>query len=243
MRKIVLTGHSRGLGAAIAEAFLARGIAVLGISRGTNQTLATRYPDLLHQQALDLANTEALADWIDGDALDRFLAKASQPGLINNAGLVRPVGPPGGQGAQAITRTVNVNVAAPLMLTDAFVRVTGDAPDRRILHMSSGAARSVLAGWSIYCATKAALDHHARAVVADGIEGLRIASLAPGVIDTDMQTEIRASETKKFPLREQFQAMKDEGALDPPETTAQRIVDYMTSAAFGQLTDADLRRL
>jgi NAD(P)-dependent dehydrogenase (short-subunit alcohol dehydrogenase family) len=243
MKKVIVTGHSRGLGAAIAETLLARDIAVLGISRSVNRALGVQYPDLLRQYALDLADIHALTGWIDGGALDRFLSDASQACLVNNAGLLQPVGPPGGQGARAIAQAVSVNVAAPLMLTDAFARAAASVSDRRVLHISSGAARSVLAGWSVYCATKAALDQHARAVVADAIAGLRIVSLAPGVVDTDMQAEIRASETEKFPLRGRFRAMKEEGSLASPRETAHGIVEYMMSEAFGEVTDADLRTL
>lgn len=243
LRKLVLTGHSCGLGAAIAEAVLAQGIAVLGISRSTPQALEARYPDLLQHYSLDLADTSALADWLDSGVLDRFLANASQCFLINNAGIVQPVGSVGRQGARAIAKAIGVNVAAPLMLTDAFVRATTQARDRRVLHISSGAARSAIAGWSVYCATKAALDHHARVVVTDEVTGLRMVSLAPGVIDTDMQAAIRATPFEQFPLRDRFQTMKDEGALASSDMTARELVAYLMSETFGQITDADLRML
>ncbi|MGE5651882.1 MAG: SDR family NAD(P)-dependent oxidoreductase, partial [Bacillota bacterium] len=96
-------------------------------------------------------------------------------------------------------------------------------------------------GWSVYCATKAALDHHARAVVLDKNDALRICSLAPGVIDTGMQAEIRASSLEQFPLRERFDALKRDGALTAPDDGAARLVDYLLSDSFGRDPVADLR--
>jgi benzil reductase ((S)-benzoin forming) len=96
-------------------------------------------------------------------------------------------------------------VATPLMLASAVATASVSAGDRRIVHISSGAGRTAYPGWSIYCATKAALDHHARTVVLDANRALRICSVAPGVIDTGMQAEIRGSGEEKFPLREKFE--------------------------------------
>lgn len=241
--KAILTGHSRGLGAAIAEALLARGIAVLALSRTRNAGLAERFPGRLEQVEIDLSDAAALAAWIDSGPLRAFLSDCGAALLINNAGLLQPVGPVGGLGAAAIARAVSLNVAAPLMLADAFVAATGAAADRRILHVSSGAARSPYAGWCVYCATKAALDHHARAVALDQVPALRICSLAPGVVDTDMQAEIRAGSAERFPLHDRFVALHSQGQLSKPEDTARGLVDYLLSDQFGTLATTDLRDL
>ena len=125
----------------------------------------------------------------------------------------------------------------------AVVQATAPATDTRIVHISSGAARNAYPGWSIYCATKAALDHHARAVALDGDRALRICSVAPGVVDTEMQAEIRGTELERFPLRERFDALKRDGQLATPEQSAQKVVDYLLSDAFGDTPTADVRDL
>lgn len=239
--KAIVTGYSRGLGAAIAEHLLARGYAVLGLARQPNDALQTRFPAQLTSVALDLANAQALADWLAGEALTEFVAGAEQALLINNAGTVQPVGPPGVLGAAAVARAVSLNIAAPLMLADTFVTATASACERRIVHVSSGAARNAYAGWSVYCATKAALDQHARAVAEDRVSGLRICSLAPGVIDTDMQLEVRTSADERFPARSRFEALKRDGALATPQACAQRLVTYLLSQEFGRQPVSDLR--
>lgn len=239
--KAILTGHSRGLGAAIAENLALRNISVLGLSRNRNAELEKKYPNTLEQIELDLSDTAAVAHWLDGGHLQNFLARSKSVLLINNAGTVQPVGPIQMQGAAAIARSINLNVAVPMMLTSAVAAASADANDLRILHISSGAGRNPVPGWSIYCATKAALDHHARAAALDQTRALRICSLAPGVIDTDMQAEIRASSVERFPLRERFESMKRNGDLSSPQDCAKRLVNYLLSERFGQAAVADLR--
>jgi benzil reductase ((S)-benzoin forming) len=65
----IVTGHSRGLGAAIAEHLLARGARVLGLSRHGNPSLATRFPEKLEQQVLDVADFAALQRWLNSGAV------------------------------------------------------------------------------------------------------------------------------------------------------------------------------
>ena len=138
---------------------------------------------------------------------------------------------------------MSLNVAAPLMLSAALARAGEPGVERRILHVSSGAARNAYPGWSVYCATKAALDLHAKAVALDATPALRVCSLAPGVVDTDMQAEIRATSADRFPMRERFEAMKRDGALVSADDCARRLVAYLTGDAFGSAAATDLREL
>jgi benzil reductase ((S)-benzoin forming) len=241
--KAIVTGHSRGLGAAIAQVLLEASIPVLGLARRSSPDLAVRFPDTFSQVELDLADPVALARWLDGGGLSAALSGAARALLVNNAGVVQPIGPPGTQPLADIARAVSLNVSAVLMLSSAFVRATGDVADRRILHVSSGAGRNPAAGWSVYCATKAAVDHHARAVALDRVAGLRICSMAPGVIDTDMQAEIRSTPVDRFPNLERFERMKREGALATPEQCARRLVGWLVDDRFGEQPVADLRDL
>lgn len=241
--KTLLTGHSRGLGEALARDLLARGHHLLGLGRSGNAALSREFPQNFSEQQLDLAEPGALQAWLASGRLDDFLADADQALLINNAGLLQPVAPLGTLGAAAIAQALTVNLTAPLILADAFVGATVHCHDRRIVHISSGAARNPYAGWSVYGATKAGLDQHARAVALEHIPGLRIASLAPGVIDTDMQAEVRASDASHFPQQARFAALKADGQLTAPAAAARRLADHLLSDCFGQSVDGDLRTL
>jgi benzil reductase ((S)-benzoin forming) len=234
--KAIVTGHTKGLGAAIAAELIARGIPVLGLARSR---AAAAPPGLLTELEVDLSDGAALAAFVAGGALGDWLADADTTLLVNNAGVVAPVGPLAEQDPLAVLRAVTLNVAAPLALAAAVVRASRG--QRRILHVSSGAGRNAYPGWSVYCATKAALDRHAEAVLQDGDAAVRCASLAPGVIDTGMQAEIRATPESRFPMKERFVQLKQEGALAKPEECARKLVDYLLAPRFGRDAVADLR--
>lgn len=244
--RALVTGHSRGLGEAVADALVQRGVPVLALARSSNPGLASRHGNKLVQVGLDLADPDAVARWLDDGTLARFVADAKLVLLVNNAGTVQPVGPLPMQPPLAVAAAVALNVTAPLMLSAALAAITaeqatGPGVDLRVLHVSSGAGRNPYPGWSVYCATKAALDHHARAAAADPTPGLRIESVAPGVIDTDMQAEIRATDAARFPLRERFVALNRDGALERPADVAARLVTHLLSARFGRQAVTDLR--
>lgn len=239
MMKAIVTGHTRGLGAAIAAELTQRGVAVLGLARSRLETQG------IAQAELDMANPAALQSWLAGDTLRDFLGDATQALLVNNAGVVTPVGPLAAQDPAQVLRAVSLNVAAPLALAAAFVQAAPQA-ERRILHVSSGAGRSAYPGWSVYCATKAALDLHARAIQLDraaqgGDAQVKACSLAPGVIDTDMQATIRATPDADFPLRQRFVDLKETGTLVSPTDCARALVDYLLAARFGAEPVDDLR--
>ena len=234
MKKVIVTGHTRGLGAAIAAELQARGLSVLGLARGRSALAG------IEQAEVDMADPAALQAWLAGPALRDFLAGADAAYLVNNAGVVTPVGPLAAQEPAAVLQAVMLNVGAPLALAAAFVQAAPGAT-RRILHISSGAGRNAYPGWAVYCATKAALDQHARAVQLDGDARVLAVSLAPGVIDTDMQAAIRATPDANFPLRERFVELKDSGGLTSPEDCARKLADYLLALGFGDQPVDDLR--
>ncbi|APR38052.1 SDR family oxidoreductase [Paraburkholderia sp. SOS3] len=239
----VVTGHTRGFGAALAETLLARGISVLGLSRNRHATLASRGDAAFEQVELDLSSIEEIAQWLGGGQLPRFIGNSERVLLFNNAGTVQPIGPLEVQDPSAVAQSVVLNVAAPLMLSAALAAASTGAADRRIAHISSGAARNAYAGWSVYCATKAALDHHARSVALDSNRALRICSIAPGTLDTDMQAELRDSTDERFPMRGRFVEYKRTGKLATPHDAAVKMIDFVLSDAFGTTPTADLREL
>ncbi|WP_197510932.1 SDR family NAD(P)-dependent oxidoreductase [Tessaracoccus coleopterorum] len=157
-RRAIVTGHSRGLGAAVTAALTADGWDVLGVSRSAGERV-------------DLADPTALATWLDGPTVADFLAGADEVLLINNAGLLGPATVAGPQEAASVTAAVNVNVTAPILLTNAVLAARPDGVPVRIVHVSSGAGRRPIVGWSVYCATKAAVDQHALTVAAERLPG------------------------------------------------------------------------
>lgn len=229
-KKALVTGDSRGLGAAIVRGLRDSGYQVLGVSRSGSGGSSVR---------LDLSDPDATAVWAAGDELGGFLAGASEVVLVNNAGTVRPIADAGDQGARPIISAVNLNVTAALVLTDAVLGRRPEGASVRVVHISSGAGRRPYPGWSVYCATKAALDMHALAVASEEDALVRIESIAPGVVDTDMQGEIR--DAHGFRLRDRFVELRDSGELLRPEDAAGRVLARLASDDFGARVVSDVR--
>lgn len=223
-RKAIVTGDSRGLGSELTRQLREDGWEVLGLSRSAG---------------VDLSSPDDLDAWLDGDTLPTFLSGATEIVLINNAGTVTPVELTGRLSSTEIATAVNLNVTAPIALTDAVVRHRPDGVPLRVVHISSGAGRHPYPGWSVYCATKAAVDMHAQALAEEGIDGVRVAAIAPGIVDTDMQATIRGSEG--FPLRDQFVDYKESGVLSTPEEAAAKILAIVHRADFGEKVLTDVR--
>jgi benzil reductase ((S)-benzoin forming) len=234
----VVTGHSRGLGAAIAAVLLDDPhTTVHGLARGAGPG----HPRLVQHQ-VDLADPVAAAERLAGVLAQVPWRDIDRAVLVNNAGLLGPVAPVGTFDARRVAAAIDVDVTAAVLCTDVFLRATaGVDVDRRIAQVSSGAARTAYAGWAVYCAAKAALDQFTRVVALEAPPRCRIASVAPGVVDTDMQAEIRAADPAGFPAHDRFVTMARTGALVAPLDAARRFVRHLDSDAFGREPVLDLR--
>ncbi|MCO6520395.1 MAG: SDR family NAD(P)-dependent oxidoreductase [Snodgrassella sp.] len=233
---VIITGHNRGLGRALAEYYLTQEIRVVGLSRhGWDNP-----PERLLQYVIDFADAEALATLVQSASWQNNLENKNEVILINNAGIVEPNALAGQQDYDAIIKAIAVNITAPLLLTNAVIAAATKA-DIRIAHISSGAGRHAIAGWSVYGATKAALDQHAAVVAAENHPRVRIASIAPGVVDTNMQQNIRSANAEKFPLVHNFINLKAKNQLQSAEDTAYQVATMIAAEDYGQQTQRDVR--
>jgi benzil reductase ((S)-benzoin forming) len=248
----IVTGASRGMGAAIAAQLLAPRRIVLGISRGTSAALAAQASRLgasLEQWPRDLAQPPAVADELDSWLRGFDAARFAEATLINNAGVIGHVGSIDEADSDALSRALRVGVEAPLLLAASFLRATRgwlalQQGRIKVLNISSGLGRRAMAGSAPYCAAKAGMDHFSRAVALDEGQrphGAKIVSLAPGVIDTDMQAELRSADGRGFPDQGNFVQLKESGQLLSPEAAARRVLDYLARPDFGANPVADVR--
>ena len=193
--------------------------------------------------------SSAEADLSDPDALATDAARiiggidwgTGLAGLVANAGVLDPIGPLDRVDPDAAIRHVTVNLTAPLVWAATFLRATAGIAERRIAFVSSGAGRNPYPGWGPYCAAKAGLDHLARVLATEGHAGLRVESLAPGVVDTDMQSTIRATDPADFPAQPRFVAMAAAGELPTAAEVGERFVARLTGPSFGDEVTSDLR--
>ena len=244
----ILTGASRGMGLAMAEQLIAAGHDLLCISRKTNDTLsglASRKGVACEQWPQDLTRPEnasaKLETWLSrhaGTALESVT-------LINNAGLLPRIAPLGDIPARDLSDALRVDLEAPMLLTGAFLRATaGWKARRKVLNISSGLGRRPMASQAAYCGAKAGMDHFSRCVALEEAgrpNGASICSLAPGVIDTDMQVQLRSADSKRFPDIDNFIELKDKGALASPQDAAARVLAMLARPDFGANPVADIR--
>ena len=243
----LITGASRGLGRAMAEQLLQPGRRLLCISRRSDDRLAEQAREAgaeLEQWQQDLGDpvpaAERLGAWLralDAQAFDSAT-------LINNAGTVGHPCPLSGAVPAELSQALRVGLEASMLLTAAFLGATrGWRAERKVLNISSGLGRNAMGSQAPYCAAKAGMDHFSRAVALEerGPDGARIVSLAPGVIDTDMQAQLRESDPAQFPDRERFERLKSEGRLDTPAIAAAKVLAYLARPDFGSNPVADVR--
>jgi benzil reductase ((S)-benzoin forming) len=211
-----ITGTSRGIGKELAEQLLENpSNRVIGMSRQKTIEHAN-----YHHYYLDLTETSAIADF-----KFELHANAKKLVLINNAGALGFIKPIGKLESETIIKNYTLNLIAPSVLTNSFINCynTVDA-EKVIINISSGAGKNPIDGWAIYCASKAGVDMFSRVVDAEQKiravhpqesihKGFRIFSIAPGVVDTSMQTEIRSANKVDFSRLEDFIAYKAKNEL------------------------------
>lgn len=244
----LITGSSRGMGAAMALQRLAQGHTVVGIARRANPELdsaAARHGATLLQWQHDLAEPAAAADqvlsWLASQPLGAFASAT----LINNAGVVGTIQPLYRVEAADLSRSLRVGLEAAMVVCAAFLRGTSGWPGpRKVLNISSGLGRRPQASSAAYCAAKAGMDMFSRAVALEEQalpNGARIVSLAPGVIATDMQAELRNADPAAFPDHERFVQLHAQGQLTSPEDAARRVLAWLDRPDFGNQPVADVR--
>jgi len=244
----ILTGASRGMGLAMAQQLLKPGNVLLCISRNVNPDLATaaQKADVpLAQWTQDLADGagagDRLREWLNSQNPADFASVS----LINNAGVIPPIVPLRESNPADLALALRVGLEAPMALSAAFLGGTHSWPvPRKVLNISSGLGRYPMASQAGYCAAKAGMDHFTRCLALDEAlhaNGAKVCALAPGVIDTDMQVQLRGAAGEAFPDQSKFLQLKAQGQLSSPEAAAENVLRFLASADFGREPVADVR--
>jgi benzil reductase ((S)-benzoin forming) len=243
----IITGASRGMGLAMAQQLLQPGHQLLCISRKTNDALAAQAASAgvhCEQWAMDLAHADEAAmrleTWLLGQP-----APTASASLINNAAVLPAIAPLSDLSAADIATALRVGLEAPMLLTAAFLRATASwLLMKRVLNISSGNGRRPMAAQATYSAAKAGMDHFTRCLALEEAakpRGARVCSLAPGVVDTDMQAHLRAADDAAFSSKPIFMKYHAEGLLTSPSDAAARVLAYLNRSDFGSNPVADVR--
>lgn len=220
----LITGTSKGIGAAVAQKILQEGHTVLGVSRNHSDLLTS--PNY-HHLSFDLTETSRLDrimektnEIVNGQNFD-FLC------LINNASATEPMGPIETCAPDAIEAHVRIGLIAPMLLTSLFIRRFQDEKIRKkIVLISSGAAHHPLADMSIYCGSKAGSLMFGQVVGAEQKNkehGFEVISIGPGMVETGMQQAVRSMASEEFAMAGYFKQAYEEGKVQEPAFVAEKI--------------------
>ena len=244
----ILTGGSRGMGLAMGQQLLQKGHHLLSIARKTNTELQSfaSNPQQLLQWEQDLAQSataaQRLRTWLDTLKSSDWASIT----LINNAGVIPKIAPLSQLPAADMINALRVGLEAPMALTGAFLAATDSWQiPRKVLNISSGLGRRAMASQASYCSAKAGMDQFSSCVAleeASKPNGARIVSLAPGVIDTDMQVQLRSASRDDFPDAANFAQLKSDGSLLSPQDAGARVLAWLERPDFGEQVIADVRR-
>lgn len=242
----IITGASRGMGLAMATQLLSARHRLLCISRHANAELSARAKEAggqLEQWSINLEHADEafsrLTQWLSN------VGTVASATLINNAGVLPTIAALRDCEPTDLQRALRIDLEAPMLITAAFLHATQawNIP-RKVLNISSGLGRRAMASQAAYCAAKAGMDHFTRCLALDEARqpnGTKVCSLAPGVIDTDMQVQLRGTSESAFPDRENFVKLKTGGQLASAQTAAERVLAYLARADFGANAVADVR--
>ena len=227
----IVTGVSRGLGKAIVEELLKRNERVIGIGRSHH--FAHPNFSFLPCDFSSPAEIENLS----------FPELTGSITLINNAGVIGDIKRISDQASLDIGHVMAVNVISPMRLLHCIYSKLEDKTGFTLVNISSGAANRAIPSWASYCASKAALNMLTETFYLEELEKdnhPKVYTIAPGVIDTDMQVQIRSTEKKHFSSLENFKELKASNSLFSTSEAADRLMALLNKPFTGQIHQ-DLR--
>jgi benzil reductase ((S)-benzoin forming) len=218
MKLALITGGSKGLGAALVQWHLDHGWEVREFSRSGS---GPQHVDC------DLGSPAQSAAILAAQFARLARCQWSELRLINNAGTLDPIGPLQSTDPDRWTTHLQINLGACVTATGLFLKHFADHPaERLVVNISSGAASTPYHGWSLYCASKAAVEAFTRCVALEQAHSafpISVIAVRPGVIETDMQASIRAQLPEQFEQVEKFRRLQAERRLQSPAEAAGRI--------------------
>jgi len=219
MRTALITGASRGIGAAIADA----------LAPTHTLFLAGRSSPALQATAERLGATPLPLDVTDADTIQAAAAAVGELNvLVHNAGVSLP-GRVADSTVDQWRTTFNVNVFGAVAVTLAFLPALRRA-DGQVVFINSGAGRTASENMASYSASKFALRTFADSLRL-GEPALRVTTVYPGRTDTDMQRELVSFEGGDY----------DAGRFLRADTVAAAVAQAINTPADGHLNEVILR--
>ena len=241
----LVTGASKGIGRSIALSIARNGSPVIALARQSDE-LESVLRELLELQpdsiiiACDLSVSSQISD-----ATTAISSKFSHlSGIVHNAGTIHPIESMMDADIQNWSRSIQVNLIGVQDLTNQIDDSIGGDRHTRITSISSGAAKRSIHGWSAYCVSKAGLDMWSMCMAEEGEErNISSISIAPGIVDTGMQEDIRSANPESFPSLENFIGYYENGDLTNPDDVAEKLLPFCLGIKGENGNRLDVRNL
>ena len=241
----LVTGASKGLGRSISISLANSGKSVIALARNSPELeelygYFKRISPNSKVVSCDLASKKDIFSAVE--IIKRDFSHLS--GIVHNAGTILPIENMLDVSRESWVRAVNVNLIGVQDITQSLYSLVGGENHTRIVTISSGAAKRPLHGWSSYCVSKAGLDMWTRCLAEEGnSQNISALAIAPGIVDTEMQKEIRNADKSSFPLLQNFIDYHKNGELTNPDDVAQKLLPFILGK-LGQNGDIlDVRNL
>lgn len=247
MNHIIITGASRGLGQELALQLADPKNKLHLIARNGCYTTARKVDEaggVSRNYVYDLTNLDHLEGFMNGMFTDIINDEPDQIILVNNAGMLHPIGPIGKYDYQDYKTNLEVNYMVPAMLTHWIIHKAQDWNiPKRIMYISSGASGKPYYGWTHYCSTKAGIDMLMQTTALEQKEQehpVEVAAFNPSRIETDMQKEIRQQSAKDFAAVEDFVKAKEDGRTGSATEAARKLSHLLLKETYphGEIVEA-----
>lgn len=195
---------------------------ITGTSKGIGKALKEQLIDTATVYSIGRKDDDFQVDFEDLDTVNNFefpSVDTEEVILINNAGMLGEINPIMHKKISDAPAIFAVNTLTPILLSEKFIK-RYSSKKLTIITISSGAGRRAIPSWANYCASKAAVDLFSETLQEEAEElniDLKVFSIAPGVVDTDMQQAIRNTTTSSFSQVEKYQKLFANGELLTPE--------------------------
>lgn len=249
MNYIIITGASRGLGRALS----------LELSNGNTKVyLVSRNIKVLKEVSIEIKNKGGHSEPIEFDFSDKLggitnlvdaiikdidLNECNTLTLISNAGLIKPIDFIGNLYIDDILLSLNTNCTSTIVLINEFIKKTSNFKcTKKLINITSGVVFNPLSGWSLYSASKSAVNNFLETLALEQKNSVNVVSFDPGVMDTDIQTYIRNIDVDKFSYIDKFIEYYNQGVLRSPTSVASKIKeiyidDWKAKKMFERIKD------
>lgn len=221
----IVSGISSGIGKALVELLLSKEEKVIGVGR------SNPFGERIDFKHCDLSKADEVNHL-------QFPSFQEEVVLVNNAGMIGEISRISQKKENDFAEVFQVNTIATINLTQLVYAAMKDKNRFRLVNISSGAANNAIPSWAAYCASKAALNMWTTCFAKEEAElgfSLKVYCVAPGVVDTKMQGQIRSTKGENFSSLNRFIDLNKNGELTATTVVAEKLLNLLQMDYSGEL--------